>query len=764
MTTHKQTRKSRCDSIFGSPSDLPTNLLPTVGDICRYFVFLKDKPNSANSTIITKITQDVAALWTKASIPTVQHRTIELRIHKVISKGSQLKRSRTSSVLQKQFTSTFCDLFDICSCTCKLTRDTTFKNVVGHCSCPRDKKVPSHELPFLIDQRTTRQMYIGGVDLAMTMNLRQNLKRKHDEQLRIEHFKESKLSKQPPEGMQACSSGYNEDNICESNQDEEVTLTSDEGSDTVSRFAESDSETSDKSDTEFASTTQMRMPLPNLVREADRFGISDRATAAIATAVLADFGLVTNYDRSNVIDKSKVRRERKKMRENLRYENTTSDTANDFTSVYFDGRKDETLMRKREGEKWYSNVTKEEHYVLISEPNSIYLGHVSPKSSKGKDISECILSKMEEVGIKSAVRVVGCDSTNVNTGVKGGVIQYMENALGHSLLWCICLLHTNELPLRHLFQTLDGPTTGDKTFSGCIGRLLHSCEQMPVVHFNPIADGEDLPGIPFENLSRDQKYLYQIVKSIRQGSVTSDLSHQKPGHLHHSRWLTLANRVCRLYVANDNPSKNLKMITHFIVTHYSVNWFSIKCKPLLCDGPKHVYQAVRQLKYLPPEVADIVKPYILRNAYYAHPEHMLLALLTDPDKCNRDKAIQIILEIRRNTPLTPSQIRQFKIPEINLNPKTWVDLINWNTAVMTEPSVISNLTNKQILEISDRPLRIPSYPNHTQSVERYVKLVTDASRTVYGSDSRDGFIKARVSSRYLMPQFDTKRQFATVPE
>ena len=33
-----------------------------------------------------------------------------------------------------------------------------------------------------------------------------------------------------------------------------------------------------------------------------------------------------------------------------------------------------------------------------------------------------------------------------------------------------CLLHINELPLRAVFTSLDGPTTGPKSFEGPIGK------------------------------------------------------------------------------------------------------------------------------------------------------------------------------------------------------------------------------------------------------------------------------------------------------
>ena len=63
------------------------------------------------------------------------------------------------------------------------------------------------------------------------------------------------------------------------------------------------------------------------------------------------------------------------------------------------------------------------------------------------------------------------------------------------------------------------------------------------------------------------------------------------------------------------------------MTNYGPMWFSIKMKPLITDAPKHVFQQMKLLKLLPSHVADIVRPYVSRNAYYAHPENLLLAML-----------------------------------------------------------------------------------------------------------------------------------------
>ena len=69
------------------------------------------------------------------------------------------------------------------------------------------------------------------------------------------------------------------------------------------------------------------------------------------------------------------------------------------------------------------------------------------------------------------------------------------------------------------------------------------------------------------------------------------------------------------------------------------------------------------------------------------------------------------------------------------------------------------LSDEQILELHNKPLNVPEYRNHTQSVERTVKVVSDASKSVYGHDARDCFIRAKILSRNIMLCYDSKQQF-----
>ena len=54
---------------------------------------------------------------------------------------------------------------------------------------------------------------------------------------------------------------------------------------------------------------------------------------------------------------------------------------------------------------------------------------------------------------------------------------------------------------------------------------------------------------------------------------------------------------------------------------------------------------------------------------------------------------------------------------------------------------------------------MPSYPEHTQAVERAVQLVTQAASAFVGQSARHGSICARLQKHTSMPMFESKRDF-----
>ena len=92
---------------------------------------------------------------------------------------------------------------------------------------------------------------------------------------------------------------------------------------------------------------KMTISQPSLAKACDRTGVSDRSAAVLATSVLHDLGLVSKIDRSKVINRSKIRRERSKTRKELRQndDNQFENTHSGIEGLFFDGRKDQTLTK-----------------------------------------------------------------------------------------------------------------------------------------------------------------------------------------------------------------------------------------------------------------------------------------------------------------------------------------------------------------------------------------------------------------------------------
>lgn len=225
--------------------------------------------------------------------------------------------------------------------------------------------------------------------------------------------------------------------------------------------------------------------------------------------------------------------------------------------MYFDGRKDQTLIITKKGNTSYSSTIVEEHITILSEPGCVYIGHVTPQSSNADDISKAIFDFCSQNAIVcDYIKIIGCDGTAVNTGSKGGVIQKLKEKLRRPLQWFICLLHFNELPLRHLIQDLHDATRGPRQFKGAIGSKLEGCEKLPIVQFKSVQNNLPLVHAK-QDLSSDQNYLvFQIVSAISVGNVSCELNRKNLDKMSHARWLTTANRILRLYVLTRTFSEN----------------------------------------------------------------------------------------------------------------------------------------------------------------------------------------------------------------
>ena len=119
-----------------------------------------------------------------------------------------------------------------------------------------------------------------------------------------------------------------------------------------------------------------------------------------------------------------------------------------------------------------------------------------------------------------------------------------------------------------------------------------------------------------------------------------------------------------------------------------------------------------------------------------------------------------ILEIRgigdENVQVGDLSLRQRMTPEINADAKILIDLIDWRCGI-TEPPLTCSLTTAKVKELLQTPMTVPDWPSHTQSIERCVKMVTEASGHVYSQERRDGYIRSQILSRELVSRNRSKK-------
>ena len=104
-----------------------------------------------------------------------------------------------------------------------------------------------------------------------------------------------------------------------------------------------------------------RPRLSVLALACERIGVSDRSAAMIFSSVLQDYGIISADASSDVIDRSKIRRSRNDIRKEVNA--SAKINAAEIQSLYFDGRKDQTLMNEKKGETYHKKYNGRTCYI-----------------------------------------------------------------------------------------------------------------------------------------------------------------------------------------------------------------------------------------------------------------------------------------------------------------------------------------------------------------------------------------------------------------
>ena len=503
--------------------------------------------------------------------------------------------------------------------------------------------------------------------------------------------------------------------------------------------------------------------------------VSPAAAAAIATAFLKDqiaYGVVPPEMAYLACDPNKIARARKAVMKDSQSKDKEKYEDEKIVGIGYDGRRDKhtrAMVADSTGKLRMRMVT-EEHESVTEEPSGRYIGHFVPEAPVHPEkpalkVAQGLLEILEQRDSTDSLLFLAGDSTNTNTGWRGGTHAHLERLLGRRLYWGICNLHTNELPLRHLITTLDGPTSSAEGFMGPVCSLLSRVNEMAYdSKFRPLPGGEDLIAMTektVDGMSSDQRTSYRLVKAVKEGSLPQAMQEMQCGPLCHARWLTTGQRLVFMWTRHHGLSgenlKTLEILVKFCLQFYFKIFFEIKVKHQIVDAPFHILTTLRLLKAQPKKVRDAITFYVRTGAWYAHPECLLLSLLASPTDSDRHFAIAQIMKLRGDREYGDNSLRPRVTPKLNLSATSLTRLISWKPGTVQEPSFTCVLSKEEIQAFKEKPYSPPNFCCHTQATERAVKLTTQAAAAVCGQAARDGFIRARLHSREEMPVFTSKK-------
>ena len=104
------------------------------------------------------------------------------------------------------------------------------------------------------------------------------------------------------------------------------------------------------------------------------------------------------------------------------------------------------------------------------------------------------------------------------------------------------------------------------------------------------------------------------------------------------------------------------------------------------------------LSNLHPDLAKLLKPVIQRSSYWAHPEVLLLAMLTDESLPTRERAMPLVLQCRLRED-TPGQVRPFHLAAVQWEPADYTQIIDWERETVSKPPISLTMTDDDIRDI-----------------------------------------------------------------
>ena len=83
------------------------------------------------------------------------------------------------------------------------------------------------------------------------------------------------------------------------------------------------------------------------------------------------------------------------------------------------------------------------------------------------------------------------------------------------------------------------------------------------------------------------------------------------------------------------------------------------------------------------------------NAYFAHPENLILTMIQDESQTIRELGYRSILKARQHD---AGILRRFKTPKLQFDAQTYYSMIDWQNIELSEPPITRKLLSDEKLQ------------------------------------------------------------------
>lgn len=533
------------------------------------------------------------------------------------------------------------------------------------------------------------------------------------------------------------------------------------------------------------------IPVPNTLSEmdfrsickvADRLDLSEVGSALITNAVFETIGLIHDDAKALVVTPGFMRNVLVDSRTKA-WQTSVDERTNNVELLQcfsFDGKKSRNavMVENPHGKTAEKHGTlRMENVAIVKQPEMEPLGFISTLNGTSSAIFKQLWDYLNPGGQGhfNSLIAISADGTNVNTGCNAGVITLFEWKVGRSLHRIICLFHLNELVLKHIIIALDGPSHSESKLSGVIGKKItaENFTISKIVAFEAISLGDLPSGVDkLVDLRGDQRQLLDLGLAIAAGKCPTKIAFKKPPAFSFCRWLSAAIRILLVYISTTLPSNELRTLVYFIQRAYIPMWFRVRCESSWQNGSRHLFALLDTARATAEicqntDIIRVTQNVIVNNGYFAHPENILLSMITDSDPEARKEGYFRILKIRQcgdhSDPNVPS-IRKFVKPkkeDYNFDAVNYRNLLKSDKYIHEPP--FTQRINQQILQEyakSNYRLVVPDFKCHTQDTERFVGLMASSVTRVSGTRAQNAIMRLKFESRRRNSRV-TKRLFKT---